>query len=55
MPNSIFVSDKGVLDGQSKYKIVEIQVWCDGNGVPCLLHFNYENQEGEIIEGKEMS
>jgi hypothetical protein len=41
LPNSNFTSDKPILQTNHKYKIVEAEVWCDGNGVPCLLRFTY--------------
>jgi hypothetical protein len=54
LPNSNFISDKPILHAQHKYKIVSAEVWCDGNGVPCLLRFTYEDEMGEQVEGKEM-
>ncbi len=49
LPNSTFISDKAVLLPDHKYKMVEAEIWCDGNGVPNLLRFIYENEIGERI------
>lgn len=43
LPNSTFCSDKNLLEPHHKYKIIEAEVWCDGNGVPCLVRFIYQN------------
>ena len=54
LPNSDFVSDKQLLDVTRKYKTIEVTVWTDPSGVPCLLQFAYQDQEGERVEGREM-
>ena len=41
LPNSIFMSDKKMLDPSHRYKIVEAYVYTNASGVPCLLNFAY--------------
>jgi len=43
LPNSSFSSDKQILGTQHKYKIIRANVYINGSGAPCLLHFIYQN------------
>ena len=43
LPNSNFSSDKTILDSSHNYKIIEVTVYTNATGVPCLLHFVYES------------
>jgi hypothetical protein len=53
LPNATFSTDKNLLT-KAKYKIIEVNVWCDPSGVPCLLKFIYENENNEKVEGNDM-
>ncbi len=54
LPNSFFSSDKTLLDVQHRYKIIEVNAYVNGSGVPCLLSFGYENEQGEHVPGRDM-
>lgn len=34
--------------------MVEVNAYVNGSGVPCLLSFVYENEQGEHIPGRDM-
>lgn len=54
LPDSTFFSDKNILEAHHKYKIIEVNVWTNPSGIPCLLKFFYENESGQKVEGNSM-
>ena len=53
LPDSIFFSDKTLLKQSKKSKIVQINIWHNTEEVPCRLQFNYQNENGDEIEGNQ--